>query len=241
METAAKVEAALDEADDGERSDRLVLATATDPRKALADIAQQRAADRRRRLARRAAQGLLLLALLAAALIMPRFRERSLAAAPARVPVPQTARAVSSAPTAPSTPIPPAQVEATAPPVSEGETASARCEDQFKAHQWRSASTSCAEAFDSVPSPAVAMRTAHAHWAHGDPDGARTWAVNALELGSQDPDAYVLIGNAEQMAGKRQKAIAAYRQYLQRAPRGWHAERLRDFIRGAPAQAPLAQ
>lgn len=74
------------------------------------------------------------------------------------------------------------------------------------------------------------MRIAHAHFSHGDTAGAATWAHNALELGSTDPDAYVLIGNAEQAAGKRRKAVAAYRRYLELAPRGWHAARLRSLV-----------
>jgi Flp pilus assembly protein TadD len=122
-----------------------------------------------------------------------------------------------------------------APVLAAPEDASARCESQFKARTWRSAIESCNAAFDATPSPALAMRSAHARFSHGDAAGAGIWARNALELGSADPDAYVLIGHAEQAAGKRRKAIAAYRRYLELAPRGWHAARLRAAIGIAPA------
>jgi tetratricopeptide (TPR) repeat protein len=238
METATKAEATLSPTGDEAGADPIVSATAsTDPRRALADIAQQYAESTRRSSWRRAAQGVLVLGVLAAALLSPRLREHSLAAASVSGAA-AAPRASSAPPAASSAPVAPAAAEQVMPPVlAAPEDPAARCEHDFKAHTWRVAIESCNAAFDATPSPALAMRVAHARFSHGDAAGAGAWAGNALELGSSDPDAYLLIGNAEQAAGKRRKAFAAYRRYLELAPRGWHAARLRTVIGAAPAAA----
>jgi hypothetical protein len=249
METAAKADAAPPPSGDQARgsareqhTDRIVMVTAsTDPHRALADIAQQRAKSMRRGSWKRASQTLLVLGVLAAALMIPRFREHSLAAAPVSSTAPAAAQSSSALPAAPSPPIASADTEQVVAPVPAiPEDPSTQCESHFKARMWRAAIEDCSAAFDATPSPALAMRVAHAHWAHGDAASAGSWARNALELESKDPDAYVLIGNAEHAAGKRPKAVAAYRHYLELAPRGWHAARLRAFVDDAknPAGAP---
>jgi hypothetical protein len=253
METATKAEATVSPTGDEAGAGPIVAASAsTDPRRALANIAQQHAESSRRGTWRRAAQAVLVLGVLGAALMSPRLREHSLAAAPvshaaqgatqANSAAPDFARArthvlrpaTSSAPVAPAGP-----EQAVLPLLAAAEDPAARCESDFKARTWRVAIGSCNTAFDATPSPTLAMRVAHARFSHGDAAGAGTWARNALELGSTDPDAYVLIGHAEQAAGKRRKAVAAYRRYLELAPRGWHAARLRTAIglTSAPATA----
>jgi hypothetical protein len=245
METEAKAEAALPPSGDETRvearevvreqnADRIVTVTAsTDPYRALANIAQQRAESTRRSGWKRASQALLVLGVLAAALMIPRFREHGMAAAPVSGTTAAAARTHSSVPAAASAAaVAPADAEQLVlPAVATPEDPSARCDSHFKARTWRAAIEHCSAAFDATPSATLAMRLAHAHWAHGDAAGAGTWARNALELESKDPDAYVLIGNAEHAAGKRKKAVAAYRHYLELAPHGWHAARLRAFIR----------
>jgi tetratricopeptide (TPR) repeat protein len=253
METAAKAEATLSPSGDEAGTDPLVAATAstvcsraephasTDPRRAVANIAQQYAESTRRSSWRRATQAVLVLGVLGAALMSPRLREHSLAAAaPVSGAVAAPVEASSAPPVAsPPAPVVPADTEqqVALPVLAAPEDPSARCESHFKAHTWRSAIESCNAAFDAAPSPALAMRIAHARFSHGDTAGAGTWARNALELGTSDPDAYLLVGNAEHAAGKRRKAIAAFRRYLELAPRGWHAARLRSVIGVAPATA----
>lgn len=251
METEAKAEAALPPSGDETRvearefvreqnADRIVTVTAsTDPYRALANIAQQRAESTRRSGWRRASQALLVLGVLAAALLIPRFREHGMAAAPVSSTTPTAARTRPALPAAASAAAvaPAAAEQRGAPAVVTPKDPTVRCESHFKARTWRAAIEHCSAAFDATPSPTLAMRIAHAHWAHGDAAGAGTWARNALELDSKDPDAYVLIGNAEHAAGKHKKAVVAYRQYLELAPHGWHAARLRAFIRPTRAGA----
>ena len=243
METEAETEAAVAVAGDGQHPQRAVRMNASsDARRALAQIAQQRRVFRRRTRLKYAAQALFLVAALGAVWTVPRFRERSLAAEPVRSKVyavepasaPPTAAATAALTAAPgpaATPslAAPPSSEPQAPPVATPEDPAELCESHYKARQWRNAMHSCGASFDATPTPELAMRVAHARYAHGDTAGAGTWAQNALELGSRDPDAYVLLGHAEQAAGKPGKALAAYRRYLELAPRGWHAERLRSL------------
>jgi hypothetical protein len=242
METVSKTQAALPPIGDERRSERVVIAMAsTDPRKALATIAQQRALEARRRSwKKRASLSVLVLAMVVGALMIPRFRQHSFAAARVtRAPGESSALPAVAA----RAPVASAKAEqGVAPVVSIAEEPAARCESHFMAHQWRLAMESCGAAFDATPTPALAMRVAHAHWAHGDAAGAGVWGRHALELGTKDADAYVLTGNAERAAGNRAEAVAAYRRYLQLAPRGWHAARLRTAIRMlAPASASTAR
>jgi hypothetical protein len=236
METAAELEATLSPTGDEASADQVVVVPAsTDPLRALANIAAQHAERTRRRRWRIVGQAALVLGVLTAALLSPRLREHGRAAAPANEAAPATARAGLPAATSPAPEVPAQAEQPIAPPPAVPEEPSARCESDFKARTWRNAIESCSAAFDATPSAGLAMRIAHAHYSHGDAASAATWASNALELGSSDPDAYVLIGNAELAAGKRRKAVAAYRHYLEMAPRGWHAARLRSVIGGAPA------
>jgi tetratricopeptide (TPR) repeat protein len=243
METVSKTQAALPPTVDEEPPGRVVIAMAsTDPRKALAAIAQQRAAEARHRSWKRASLAALALLMVVGALIIPRFRQHGLAAAREGVAPPTAPRHSSALPLA-AAPIAPAAAEQLSLPVlAVADDPSALCDTHFMAHQWRVAMESCSAAFDATPTPALAMRIAHAHWARGDAAGAGAWGQRALELGTKDADAHVLIGNSERAAGKRAEAVAAYRRYLELAPRGWHATRLRTAIRTlTPASAPTAR
>lgn len=238
MEIASETEARR--VRDQKRSDHpATVVASTDPRQALIMIAQQRAAHAQRQRLKRGALALLVLGIAAGSLALPRFRQRSLAAA--RTADVKGAK-VAAAPQAPvAMAAPSAEMAAPSDAVAADDPA-ARCQSDFKEHQWRRAFESCGAAFDAAPSEALAMRIAHAHWAHGDAAGAGTWGRRALELGTQDADVYVLIGHAERAAGDAAAAVAAYRSYLERAPRGWHAARLRTAIKQlARAAAPKAR
>lgn len=232
METAANAEAALPpRGDETGAEHRVTLTASTDPHKALADIAQLRAESTRRSHWRIASQVLFVLGAMLAGWMTPRFREHGMAAAPATDVAPVLAPAASASPVESSPPVVPVDTQQViAPVVAAPEDPAERCEHDFKLRTWRAALESCSAAFDAAPSPTLAMRVAHARFSHGDTSGAGAWASNALELGSTDPDAHLLIGNAELAAGKRRKAMAAYREYLELAPRGWHAARLRKLI-----------
>jgi Flp pilus assembly protein TadD len=241
METVSKRQAVLPPTTDEGPPERIIIAMAsTDPRKALASIAQQRVAEARSRSWKRASLCMLALLMVVGALIIPRFRMPSLASARANVAPATAARDSSARPAAPVAP--PAAEQLALAVVATPDDPSALCETHFMAHQWRVAMESCGAAFDASPTPALAMRVAHAHWARGDAAGAGSWAQRALELGTKDADAYVLTGNAERAAGNRAEAVAAYRRYLELAPRGWHATRLRTALRTlAPASASNAR
>ena len=51
------------------------------------------------------------------------------------------------------------------------------------------------------------------------------WANKALALGSNDPDAFVLVGHAERQAGHSRAALAAYRRYLRAKAKSREEER----------------
>jgi tetratricopeptide (TPR) repeat protein len=110
------------------------------------------------------------------------------------------------------------------------------CNDEFSKRQWRTAVATCTLAFEAAPDAALAMKVAHAHWSRGETARAGKWAARALEMGSDNADAYVLIGHAERKAGNSEEALAAYRRYLKEAPYGWHAVRVRSAIRELKAE-----
>jgi Flp pilus assembly protein TadD len=110
------------------------------------------------------------------------------------------------------------------------------CNDEFSRHQWRSATASCTLAFEAAPDASLAMKIAHANWSRGETAKAGKWAERAVEMGTDNADAFVLIGHAERRAGNAEEAMAAYRRYLKAAPYGWHAVRVRAAIRELKAE-----
>jgi len=112
----------------------------------------------------------------------------------------------------------------------------ASCEEAFDAHRWRAAIASCEGVFAAAPEAGVALRIAHSYFASGLPTPAGTWAQKAVELGTEDADAFVLIGHAERQAGNPQSAIRAYQRYLEWSPRGWHARTVRAALRQLKAK-----
>jgi hypothetical protein len=118
---------------------------------------------------------------------------------------------------------------------------SGSCQDDFEQRRWRAAVETCTQAFESAPDARLALKVAHAHWARGDVGLSGEWAGKAVELGSADADAYVLIGHAQRRAGNAHEAVTAYRQYLRASPRGWHARTVRAALRRlrpAPGDQP---
>jgi hypothetical protein len=210
------------------------------PREFLAMRALQKKAQARARRARLTVLAVGAISATAALLAMPRWRSRigafespaaeatpavPAAAAPAVATVPAEAPAVAE-------PAAPAPVVAAIDPAL-----TSACDTDFTRKQWKAAIASCGRAFEAGADARVAMKLAHAHWSHGQIPGAGKWAEQALALGTDDADAFVLIGHAERDAGHADAALAAYERYLRRAPAGWHAGRIRAAIRQLKAES----
>ena len=175
---------------------------------------------------------------------------RTTAVAPKVNAAPATSLAVSPAAVAVAAPVPPT-TRMRVPGILEGgakpalaaglsaEGPQALCDGDFGQGRWRAAIESCGLAFDAQPGPTLALKIAHAHWASGKVDRAGTWARKAVELGTEDADAFVLIGHSERQAGDVPGAMAAYRRYLRWSPRGWHAKDVRAALRDLKAKAAL--
>jgi hypothetical protein len=220
----------------------------TDPKEFLAMRARQKKARQR---ARRVKFGLLAascVGMVGLALVSPRFRELALAkrqlqpvavavAAPAPVTPAPAPEAVQAAVAAPAEPAAPVEAAPAVEPVAPAEaSALSGCHDEFERRQWKSALASCTLAFEAAPDAALALKVAHAHWSRGEIYRSGKWAKKAVELGTDNADAYVLIGHAERKAGHGTEALAAYRRYLADAPYGWHAVRVRAAIRAVKAE-----
>jgi hypothetical protein len=218
----------------------------TNPREFLAMRARQKKAQARARRWRLSFLALAGAGMMVAAFGAPRWRHRAIApaeASPILLEAPAAVPALAAASTAPlAEPAPavapiPATTEPTAPPAAPavGTTTApvidARCQDDFAQRHWRSAIASCAQAFQAAPDAGVAMKLAHAYWSHDEVERAGKWASRAVALGTEDADAFVLIGHAEREAGNAAGALSAYRKYLRQAPSGWHAARVRAAVR----------
>jgi hypothetical protein len=197
----------------------------TNPHEFLQMRARQRAARTRRRRLKRGGLLLGLGALVIGGWSLVRGHRLGHEALALAVPPPPAAPTLAAAPVevVPATVATPTEVVAPAP--------APPCEQDFSQREWRAAIDSCTRTFETAPSAAVALKVAHAHWSHGESAQAGRWAARAVELGTTDADAYVLIGHSERQAGHRQAAVAAYRHYLRSAPHGWHASRVRAALR----------
>jgi tetratricopeptide (TPR) repeat protein len=106
----------------------------------------------------------------------------------------------------------------------------AACEAAFAAGHWRAAGPTCAAAFAEQNDARVALRAAHAFHRRGHLDQAGDWARRALALDDQLAEAHVIVAHAATDAGHAGEAAAAYRRYLELAPRGWHAPEARRAL-----------
>jgi hypothetical protein len=105
---------------------------------------------------------------------------------------------------------------------------------------WRLSPEACARAFALHPDDAaLALAVAHAEHARGHLAEGAQWAKRALSLDPQAAEAYVMIARADAAGGRGEEARAAYRHYLQLAPRGWHHAEARAALRPAHLAARL--
>jgi hypothetical protein len=220
LETKMVESRPVDHQPEGTRS--IPTSGSTDPHEFLQMRARQRVARARIRRWKMAGTVLVVSGVLIGGVATTRWHRPQLARVPAAAPV--LASAAISLPPLEVLPVQPAA----APPA---ENQGTPCEQDFAQHQWKAAIDSCTRAFEGEASAAVALRIAHAQWSHGQPMTAGKWAARALELGSTDADAFVLIGHSERQAGHARAARVAYHRYLRRAPHGWHAVRVRAALR----------
>jgi hypothetical protein len=109
--------------------------------------------------------------------------------------------------------------------------AAAEC-DFGSTRPWRLSAQACARAFAADPTnAALALALAQAEHAHGSVTAAAEWAQRALALNPNAAEAYILIARAEVKSGRSAEGRAAYRRYLELAPRGWHHAEARSATR----------
>jgi tetratricopeptide (TPR) repeat protein len=204
----------------------------TDPQHFLDMRAQQRAQQLRR--TRRKRWGV---AVAAAALLTGTAALRVATSTASAVPAPAAVPSVVQVPTETATLASTAELPAPAVvapvmvPAAASPEEQARCTTAYREKHWRVAVEACSLVFATAPDHQTALHLAHAQWARGQREQAGEWAAKALELGSQDADAFVLLGHAQRRAGRHEEAIRSYRSYLERAPRGWHAGTVRQALR----------
>ena len=105
------------------------------------------------------------------------------------------------------------------------------CQSTFNAGRMRDATTACTAAVEANPdSPKAVALLAHAEFNRSHRKEALSWAEKAIKLDPKTADAYVIIGGVQQDAGRNGDAKAAYRKYLELAPKGQYAADLRAIV-----------
>ncbi len=140
----------------------------------------------------------------------------------------------------PAEPAPAVEQPVASPMVAaESAAASTGCDPAaIRTAPWRASPEACARAFEAEPSnPSYALAVAQAEHARGRLTEAAQWANRALALDPAAAEAYVIVARAEGHAGRRPQALAAYRRYLELAPRGWHRAEARSALRRAGEDA----
>jgi len=158
--------------------------------------------------------------------------------AAAALPAPVAPPPVAVAPAAPAEPAPSvAAAQPTPAPaaVEAGSAASTGCDPEaIRTAPWRASPEACAQAFQAHPGNAsFALAVAQAEHAHGRLAEAAQWANRALAVDPNAAEGYVIIARAERQEGHQPQALAAYRHYLELAPRGWHRAEARSALRRA--------
>jgi CheY-like chemotaxis protein len=105
------------------------------------------------------------------------------------------------------------------------------CQSTFNSGRMRDATTACTAAVEANPdSPKAVALLAHAEFNRSHRKEALSWAEKAIKLDPKTADAYVIIGGVQQDAGRNADAKAAYRKYLELAPKGQYAADLRAIV-----------
>jgi hypothetical protein len=110
----------------------------------------------------------------------------------------------------------------------------AACKAAHEQRRTKEVLSTCAQALAAEAAPAdaadVAVILAKTEFDRGRARPAFEWAKKAIAADAERADAYVYIGGAEQAAGHLAAAKAAYKRYLQLAPRGRHAAELKAVL-----------
>jgi CheY-like chemotaxis protein len=105
------------------------------------------------------------------------------------------------------------------------------CQTAFANGRMKDATAACAAAQQANPESATAMGLlSHAEFNRNHRKEALSWAEKAVKVDPKLADAYVIIGGVQQDAGHKGEARAAYRKYLDLAPKGQYASDLRAII-----------
>jgi CheY-like chemotaxis protein len=176
------------------------------------------------------------------------------AAAPAAAPAGEAPGAAAGAPAAAAAPAGAAAPAAAAPaalpgvalpggaaPAAEAPPAAAasdeflrlkeECLAAYASEKYKAIVTACGKAVAAKPdAPDVLVMLAHAELDKGNAPRSLTWAKKAIDVDPNIAEAYVFIGTAEQQAGRKEEAKAAYQKYLELAPTGKYAEDLKAIL-----------
>jgi CheY-like chemotaxis protein len=105
------------------------------------------------------------------------------------------------------------------------------CQTAFNAGRMKDATVACTAAKESNPESAQALGLlSHAEFNRNHRKEALSWAERTIKIDPKLADAYVIIGGVQQDAGHAAEAKAAYRRYLELAPKGQYASDLRAII-----------
>ena len=105
------------------------------------------------------------------------------------------------------------------------------CQTAFNSGRMKDATAACTVAVQANPdSPKAVALLAHAEFNRSHRKEALSWAEKAIALDPKTADAYVIVGGVQQDAGRNADAKAAYRKYLELAPKGQYAADLRAIV-----------
>jgi DNA-binding response OmpR family regulator len=153
---------------------------------------------------------------------------------PAEPPAAPAVAVASPKPAVPAEPAePPPPEPAAAPTEAAGDAAQLvdKCQAAFNGGRLKEALTACTAAKDADPASARALSLlSHTEFNRNHPKDALAWAQQAIKLDPKMADAYVIIGGVQQDAGRKGEAKAAYKKYLELAPKGQYASDLRAIV-----------
>jgi hypothetical protein len=106
------------------------------------------------------------------------------------------------------------------------------CRRALRREHAQKALAACRRAAEARPTSADAVVLhAHAELLAGHQEETLRLARKAMAIDAGCAEAYLLIGNVQQMAGSKLAARFAYQSYLDHAPRGEHAAEVRAILR----------
>lgn len=106
------------------------------------------------------------------------------------------------------------------------------CRDALKKRDLKAVSSHCENALAADASLAKPLLSfAKAQFEKGKSAQAAVWARKIVQVNGSLPDAYLIMGAAEQEARHASAAKTAYQRYLELAPRGPYADDVRSSLK----------